>query len=50
MNDMLIGILGHDLRSPLNAVALGATYLARKHKGDRESVDALDGIARASSG
>jgi signal transduction histidine kinase len=37
-----IGILGHDLRNPINAVAMSATLLRRKHgDADREVLDRI---------
>ncbi len=39
-----VGVLGHDLRSPLNAIALGTTFLRRKHADDEETAAMLDGI------
>lgn len=44
LKEMFIGILGHDLRSPLNAIALGSDFLLRKHKDDAETVEMLRGV------
>lgn len=43
-NDTFIGILGHDLRTPLQAVALGSELLLRKVEGQGEMVRPLERI------
>lgn len=49
IKQMFIGILGHDLRSPLNAIALGTAFLRRKHEGDPQTVAMIDGITSSVS-
>jgi len=38
---MFIGILGHDLRNPINAVSMTATLLRRKAVGDARALDRI---------
>jgi signal transduction histidine kinase len=34
-NEMFVGMLGHDLRNPLGAIAMGATYIARSSPNEK---------------
>jgi len=41
LNEMFVGILGHDLRNPLNAVSMTARLLKRKGGADAKAVDRI---------
>jgi signal transduction histidine kinase len=46
---LLLGVLGHDLRTPLGAIRLSAQYLQRSAGLDRRQADAVDRILRSSN-
>ena len=45
--DQFVGILGHDLRNPLNAIAAGATLLTMTVDGDQRSANVASRILRS---
>jgi signal transduction histidine kinase len=45
--DQFVGILGHDLRNPLNAIAAGATLLTMTADSDQRSANVASGILRS---
>lgn len=46
---LLLGVLGHDLRTPLSAIRLSAQYLQRSTGLDPRQADAVDRILRSSN-
>ena len=39
--EMFVGILGHDLRNPLNAISMGTTLIKRRGSADARSLDRI---------
>lgn len=47
LRDEVLGVVSHDLRSPLNSIALTARLIARRHPGDAGPRTILDAVALA---
>ena len=47
--EQFVGVLGHDLRNPLNAVTMGAELLLRKDRGPQDAEPTLRRIASSAS-
>ncbi len=50
--DEMLGVVAHDLRSPVNTVTLSASFIRRRLKkqgGDPEQLESIEGILRATS-
>lgn len=48
LNELFVGILGHDLRVPLNAIVLGARVLLKQRSGDDGAANVLHRIISSS--
>lgn len=45
--DRFIGILGHDLRNPINAIVMGANLLAKQHPVNEQQLNTVASILRS---